>query len=319
MANPTHPGDRLPDIKDVVGHLSQPPADAPPHGLTQSVRSSPQARGENLDAGASPSASPAWFETRNAQMKQVLDAAYRAALTSAPILLTGEPGVGKSVLARQIHEWSRWRRQSFILVDCASISEHLPEDAPLDRVTAWLVGSSRDGGRAETVAESTIFFDHISELSELGQAGLLRFLEEQNFQSVFEQGPARTLHRIIAACNRDLAAQAAARRFREDLFFRISLISLELPPLRDRVEDLVPLATYLLSRIALAAGRPELHLLPGAVGVLTRYRWPGNVRQLGETLERAAGLTRGNAIASSQLSKAIANKKAASFGARSSI
>ena len=193
------------------------------------------------------------------------------------------------MLARQIHEWSRWRGQSFVVVDCAWVSEHLPEYAPLDQVTDRLVGSSREGGQAETVAPDTIFFDNISELCELGQVGLLRFLEEQNFQSVFEQSPALRLHRIIAACSRNLATEVAARRFREDLFFRVSLIRLELPPLRNRSEDISSLAIHLLSHIALTDGRPGLHLLPGAMVLLTRHRWPGNVGELRDVYRARGG------------------------------
>ena len=157
---------------------------------------------------------------------------------------------------------------------------------------------------------STIFFNKVSDLSELAQARLLQFVEEQRFNAIFEQSHSGTPHRIIMACNRNLAAEVAAKRFREDLFFRISVINLELPPLRDRFEDIRALANYLLYNVSLTIERPGLQLSSDAVAVLTRHRWPGNVRELRDAIERAAILTRSDIITSRLLSKAIAAKNA---------
>lgn len=251
----------------------------------------------------------AFFEASSGQMKKLLGAAYKAALTSAPILLTGESGVGKSVLARQIHEWSSRREQAFVLVDCALISKHLLEGVPFDRIIGRLVGSSRDGWQREDTLRGTIFFNMVTDLSEPAQTRLLRFVEDQNFQSVFEQSRSGPPHRIIAASNRNLAAEVAAKRFREDLFFRISVINLEVPPLRDRFEDISSLAHYLLSNVSLIIERPGLQLSPDAVAVLTRHKWLGNIRELRDAIECAAILTRSDIITSRLLSKAITAKK----------
>jgi NtrC-family two-component system response regulator AlgB len=243
-------------------------------------------------------------------MKMLLDAAYKTASTSAPVLLTGETGVGKSVLARQIHEWSSWREQAFVVVDCASISKSLLEGVPFDQVIGLIRSSGGHRLPADRLLGGTFFFNKVSDLSELGQRRFLQFVEEQDFNAVFDQARSRRRHRIIVACNQNLAAKVAAKRFREDLFFKISVINLEVPPLRDRVEDIRALANNLLYNVSLVIERPGLQLSPDAVAVLTRHRWPGNLRELRDAIERAAILSRRDIITSQALSRAIAIKEA---------
>lgn len=248
----------------------------------------------------------AFFETRSGHMQKVLAAANKAAVTAAPILLTGERGVGKSALARRIHEWSEWHGWPFIVVDCESLYQPPSQDAPLDRILAGGVGWSRDWHPPLNVpGGGTIFFDNFSHLCELGQARVLEFWEEQNFQSVFAQGGGTT-YRIVAACDSDLRAEVAAGRFREDLFFRISIISLAVPPLRDRFEDLEPLASYLLANLSIVTQRPGLRFAPDSINVLARHSWPGNVRELRNVIECACCLSRGDRITARMLSRVIA-------------
>ena len=286
------------------------PQDLPLSGISQPA-SSQHVSAFDFASGATGERRLAFFEASRGQMKKLLDAAYKAALTSAPILLTGERGVGKSVLARQIHEKGLSHEQAFVVVNCTSISKRSLENKPFHQVIASLVGMHRNRRqRADILRGSTIFFDNISDLSELGQLRLVQFLEDQNFQPIFEQNASWTPYRIIAACNRDLALRAATKRFRKDLFFKINVVSLEIPPLRDRLEDIQPLANYLLSNVSLVIERPGLQLAPDAMTMLTRYRWPGNVRELLNVIERVAILTRSNVITSWLLTKAMGAKNA---------
>jgi two-component system, NtrC family, response regulator AlgB len=317
MVDPTLLSNSKPVIEEVsavAGHLStdEPPnpqdlplGDGSQPAATQALSEPDSASGgrRQLNLG--------FFETHSVRMKKCLDAAYKAAFTSAPVLLTGETGVGKSVLARQIHDWGRLHEHAFVVVNCALISKRVFEDTPFDHVIAALVGSRRKRRQqADILRGSTILFDNISELCELGQARLLQFLEEQNFQLIFQQNLSWTPYRIIAAGNRSLVSEVSGKRFSKELFFRISVINLEVPPLRERLEDIPALASYLLSSVSLVTERPGLQLSPEAAGTLTQHRWPGNVRELRNTIERAAILTRGDVITSRLLSKAIGAKNA---------
>ncbi len=250
-----------------------------------------------------------WFETSSKSMKAVLEAAYKLAFTSAPVLLTGEHGVGKSMLARQIHKWGPSREQAFVVVNCASSSSHSLTDELFDQVLESLAKSCGECCQSGDPAKRiTVFLDNISDLSDLRQARLLRFIEEQNFQSVFRQSSGYQA-RILAASDRNLAAEVATERFRADLFFRISVISLEIPPLRERPEDILPLAECLLSNVSLRHERPGLEFSPAARAALTRRKWLGNLSELRDIIERAVLLAHNDSITSRLLSKAIAAKK----------
>jgi two-component system, NtrC family, response regulator AlgB len=189
-----------------------------------------------------------------------------------------------------------------VVVNCTTLSEELLESELFGHVRGAFTGAVKDKpGRLEAAHGGTVFLDEIADLTPTLQTKFLRFLQEQNFERV---GGERTIHvdaRIIAASNRELDQEVAAHRFREDLYYRLNVITLRVPPLRERREDILPLAEWLLKVAALRNGRPGITLAPGAAAALTRYRWPGNVRELRNAIERGTVLMRGETIAPDNL------------------
>ena len=242
------------------------------------------------------------LESKSLAMQRLLETARQAASSDATILLAGESGTGKNVVARQIHRWSRRQDKPFVVVNCTTLSEELLESELFGHVRGAFTGAVKDKpGRLEAANGGTVFLDEIADLTPRLQTKFLRFLQEQNFERV---GGERTIHvdaRIIAASNRELDQEVAAHRFREDLYYRLNVITLRVPPLRERREDILPLAEWLLKIAALRNGRPGITLAPGAAAALTRYRWPGNVRELRNAIERGTVLMRGVAIAPDDL------------------
>jgi NtrC-family two-component system response regulator AlgB len=237
------------------------------------------------------------LESRSPAMQRLLETAERAAASQATLLLEGESGTGKNVLARQIHRWSQRRKRSFVVVNCTTLSEQLLESELFGHVRGAFTGAVKDKpGRLEAADGGTVFLDEIADLSPELQAKFLRFVQEQSFERVGGQGTMSVDARIIAASNRDLGAEVSARRFREDLFYRLGVITLSLPSLRERREDILPLANKLLAAAAVRGGRRPLALSEEAVAALLRYRWPGNIRELRNAIERAAVLCAGDVI-----------------------
>jgi transcriptional regulator with PAS, ATPase and Fis domain len=224
-------------------------------------------------------------------MREVVQLAERAATSDATVLLGGESGTGKEVLARAIHAASRRADGPFVAVNCAALSAELLESELFGHEKGAFTGAVRaKPGRLELGAGGTLFLDEIGELRLALQGKLLRVLQEREFERV---GGTRTLKadvRIVAATNRVLEAAVAAGEFRQDLYYRLKVVALRLPPLRDRPEDIRPLAAHFLSRFAQDAGRPTPRLDEGAAALLEDYTWPGNVRELGNVLERAVVL-----------------------------
>ncbi len=242
------------------------------------------------------------LESKSPAMIRLLETARQAAVSDATILLTGESGTGKNMLARQMHRWSPRRDQPFVVVNCTTLSEELLESELFGHMRGSFTGAVKDKpGRLEAADRGSAFLDEIADLSARLQTKFLRFVQEQQFERVGGEQTIRVDTRIIAATNRDLEAEVAGRHFREDLFYRLNVITLRLPALRERREDILPLAEWLLSAASMRNQRPALKLSAGASAALMRYRWPGNVRELRNAIERAAVLTRGEEIAPDDL------------------
>jgi NtrC-family two-component system response regulator AlgB len=237
------------------------------------------------------------LESSSAAMVRLMETARQAAASEATVLLSGESGTGKNVLARQIHRWSPRHDRPFVVVNCTTLSEELLESELFGHVRGAFTGAIKDKpGRLEAADGGTVFLDEIADLSATLQTKFLRFVQEQSFERVGGDRTIRVDIRIIAASNRDLRAEVAARRFREDLFYRLNVITLSAPPLRERREDIGPLAQWLLTAASVRNRRAPMQLAPEAAAALKSYHWPGNVRELRNALERAAVLCRSDII-----------------------
>jgi transcriptional regulator with GAF, ATPase, and Fis domain len=211
-----------------------------------------------------------------------------AARSDAKVLITGETGVGKDVVARLIHQRSARRLAAMATVNCAGFCDSLVESELFGHVRGSFTDAYRDkAGILESASNGTVFLDEVGEMTPKVQATLLRFLETGEIQRVgADRVQARVNVRIIAATNRDLHSEIASGGFRQDLYYRLNVIHIHVPPLRDRRDDIPPLLTYFLERYSRQHGVPPRSLSPDAVDLLTGYDWPGNVRQLKNAVER---------------------------------
>jgi len=225
-------------------------------------------------------------------MQSVIELAKRAANSDAGVLLLGESGTGKELFARSMHHWSPRRDMPFVVINCVALTETLLENELFGHEKGAFTGADRlQKGKVELADGGTMFLDEIGDMPMSLQAKLLRVLQDQEFQRV---GGARTVRvnlRVIAATNKDLRRAVKDGRFREDLFFRLNVVTLTLPPLRDRVDDLPRLAGFFLERHARETKKAPMSLAPDALAAIQRYPWPGNVRELDNAIARAVVLS----------------------------
>ncbi|HET8722929.1 MAG TPA: sigma-54 dependent transcriptional regulator [Anaeromyxobacteraceae bacterium] len=233
---------------------------------------------------------------RSPALREVLDRAVRVAPTDATVLLTGESGTGKELVARAIHAGSRRSDHPFVPVNCAAITETLLESELFGHARGAFTGAIRARrGLFEEASGGTLFIDEIGETTPGFQAKLLRALQEGEIRRVGESVPVQVDVRIIAATNQDLRRAIAERRFREDLFYRLNVVPLRIPPLRERREDVPLLARHFLDRLNRRGG-PQKRWSVEALSRLLEHDWPGNVRELENVVEQAAALSVGDEI-----------------------
>jgi transcriptional regulator with GAF, ATPase, and Fis domain len=251
--------------------------------------------------------------------KDVLTHAAKVAATETTVLLTGESGTGKEVIARFIHRGSPRGKGPFVALNCAALPETLLESELFGHERGAFTGAtSSRAGSIEQAAGGVLFLDEVGEMSPPVQAKLLRVLQEREFQRLGGTRPQRANVRVVAATNRDLKAALSRGQFREDLYYRLHVFEIELPPLRDRADDILPLADAFLGEVGAQVGRPAAGISREAREILFSYSWPGNVRELRNVLERATILCDGGLITADHLPIGLARKETPPEGAVSS-
>jgi NtrC-family two-component system response regulator AlgB len=243
---------------------------------------------------------------RDSEVRRVLEVARRVAETDAVFLIRGESGTGKGVLARAVHAWSRRAAAPFVTVSCPSLSPELLESTLFGHVKGAFTGAVRDvAGKVAAAEGGTLFLDEVGDLPAILQPKLLRFLQERAYERVGETATRTADVRLVAATNRDLEALVASGGFREDLFYRLNVVELSLPPLRLR-SDTADLAEHLLGFFSHQLGRRFTGFTAEARAAVTHYSWPGNLRELRNAIERAAILAKGTEIGLCDLPDRIA-------------
>ena len=240
--------------------------------------------------------------TENPAMKDLLQLAQRAAGSNSTILLLGESGAGKEVVARMVHQWSPRASHPFIVVNCVAIPEQLLESELFGHERGAFTGAHQlKKGRFEVADRGTVFLDEIGEIPPSIQAKLLRVLQDHEFERVGSTRSMKTDIRVIAATNSDLERAVKEGRFREDLYYRLNVVCLQLPPLRERKEDVPVLIAYFIGKYSAELKKPQKRLSPEALDRLSSYHWPGNVRELENVIERAMVLSGSNQIGQEDL------------------
>ena len=240
---------------------------------------------------------PLGIIAKSPRMSKVLELARRVAKVDATVLITGESGVGKERIARLVHQESTRAAGPFIAVNCGAITETLLESELFGHKRGAFTGAESDRhGLFETANHGTLLLDEIGDVSPGMQVKLLRVLQEREVRRVGESKSRPVNVRVLAATNRDLAHGVADGAFRQDLYYRLKVVELHVPALRDRRDDILPLARILLADAAARMGRKISGLVPRAVDQLLRYEWPGNVRELENAMERAVALARGSRV-----------------------
>ncbi|MDO9264956.1 MAG: sigma-54 dependent transcriptional regulator [Desulfosalsimonadaceae bacterium] len=247
------------------------------------------------------------MESQNPGMQRVIEMAKKVAPSEATVLLCGESGTGKSVFARAIHHWSPRAAKPMAVVSCPAVPADLFESELFGHVKGAFTGAVRDNpGRIAACEGGTLFLDEIGDMAPSAQAKVLRFIQDREYERVGESTPRKADVRFIAATNADLEKRVAEGRFREDLFHRLNVISLTIPPLRNRKEDIMPLAVNFLAHFCRTNHKTILGFTTEAETSMMNHAWPGNVRELCNAIERAVILGSGERIEKTDLPDHIA-------------
>lgn len=242
------------------------------------------------------------FDFDTPAMKRVMDVLIRAAKTPASVLILGESGTGKSVAARALHQQSLIADKPFVTVSCPSLSRELLESQLFGHARGAFTGAMKDHwGKVKAATGGTLFLDEIGDLPLEIQPKLLRLLQEREYERVGETITRKADVRIVAATNRDLKQRVAEGAFREDLFYRLNVITVEMPPLRARPNDLLKFAEHYMKYFAAQCGRPVHTFTPDAATAMLRYSWPGNLRELRNAIERAVILSSKDSVSAADL------------------
>ena len=248
-------------------------------------------------------------EVRSVAFRKILEIVSRVSRFDSSVLITGESGTGKEVIARQIHKLSERSSRDFTAINCSALPETLLEGELFGYKAGAFTGAVKDRiGILEQADKGTVLLDEIGDVSVEMQVKLLRVLQEKEIQRLGENRPRRIDVRIIAATNRNLKQAVDEGRFREDLYYRLAVITIEVPPLRDRKEDILPLARHFVARFSKKLKLPGLRLDAKCLDFLLAYDWPGNVRELENAIERASVFSTGGAILPEDLPKNIVLK-----------
>ena len=228
------------------------------------------------------------------RMKEAVEVARKAAVSKATVLLLGESGTGKEIFARNIHNWSDRKREPYVTINCVGLSKELLESELFGHERGAFTGAHQlKKGKMELADGGTVFLDEVGDISQELQTKLLRFLQEREFERVGGTEPIRVDVRIIAATNRNLEASVKEGHFREDLYHRLNVIPIVLPPLRERREDIPALARYFMEHFSFETKKIFTEITQPAEEKLRAYNWPGNVRELANVIERAVVLDAG--------------------------
>jgi len=247
---------------------------------------------------------------RSPAFEEVLSLVERVAPTEATVLVLGESGTGKERIARAIHDRSARRARSFVAVNCSAMTPTLVESELFGHVKGAFTGAdAARRGLFEEAAGGTLFLDEVGELAATTQAQLLRVVQEREIRPVGSSIMRKVDVRLVAATHRDLSAMVKAGTFREDLLYRLRVVSVEIPPLRDRPSDIPEMAAHFLARIARKHARPVDRIAPAAMEALLAWRWPGNVRELENVIERAVVVARGESLGLESLPREMRERR----------
>ena len=248
--------------------------------------------------------------TRSHTMRKILEMARQVAESTATVSISGESGTGKEVLARLIHSWSPRVSNPFVTVDCTVLQENLLESSLFGHKKGAFTGAFQDKvGKLKMAEGGTVFLDEISEMPSPMQAKFLRFLQHKEFERLGDPANIRVDVRVITATNKNLEELVQKGEFRQDLFFRLNVVEIDLPPLRDRPEDIEILANHYVQRFSKLNNRAVTEISPEAIMALQHYSWPGNIRELANVIERGTIFCHGKQLTLSDFPSHLANCK----------